>query len=200
MMKYNCNRCGPQVWLFLLTIISWTILTFTLSKLRNASLFVSFRLCWACSSRCALSTVWLKIVPLSMHIITLAIWTRRSKRQGDAQEDRCARPHTSVNKYVALYDAWYQEPREWERTKVCYVMIVARRSVFSGRWWRFASLGPETIYDYDLFAVINHDGQIDTGHYTNYARSQDQVWPYLYSRSTPHFWSIRPLVVPVWRW
>lgn len=36
-------------------------------------------------------------------------------------------------------------------------------------------MGPSTLYDYDLFAVINHDGQIDNGHYTNFARSQDQV-------------------------
>ncbi|KAH8118181.1 cysteine proteinase [Phellopilus nigrolimitatus] len=36
-------------------------------------------------------------------------------------------------------------------------------------------LGPEAMYEYDLFAVINHDGQIDTGHYTNFARSQDEA-------------------------
>ncbi len=31
------------------------------------------------------------------------------------------------------------------------------------------------MYDYDLFAVINHEGQMDNGHYYNYARSQDEV-------------------------
>lgn len=31
------------------------------------------------------------------------------------------------------------------------------------------------MYDYDLFAVINHEGQMDNGHYFNYARSQDEV-------------------------
>lgn len=31
------------------------------------------------------------------------------------------------------------------------------------------------MYEYDLFAVINHEGQIDNGHYTNYARVQDEV-------------------------
>jgi ubiquitin carboxyl-terminal hydrolase 22/27/51 len=31
------------------------------------------------------------------------------------------------------------------------------------------------MYDYDLFAVINHEGQIDNGHYTNFARFQDEV-------------------------
>jgi ubiquitin carboxyl-terminal hydrolase 22/27/51 len=34
--------------------------------------------------------------------------------------------------------------------------------------------GPETMYDYDLFAVINHEGQMDNGHYTNYARLHDE--------------------------
>ncbi|KIK98025.1 hypothetical protein PAXRUDRAFT_824336 [Paxillus rubicundulus Ve08.2h10] len=34
--------------------------------------------------------------------------------------------------------------------------------------------GPEAMYDYDLFAVINHEGQMDNGHYTNYARLQDE--------------------------
>ncbi|KAI9463201.1 hypothetical protein BJY52DRAFT_1253633 [Lactarius psammicola] len=33
--------------------------------------------------------------------------------------------------------------------------------------------GPETLYDYELFAVINHEGQIDNGHYTSFARFQD---------------------------
>lgn len=31
------------------------------------------------------------------------------------------------------------------------------------------------MYEYDLFAVIRHDGQIDNGHYTCYARYQDEV-------------------------
>ncbi|KDQ59150.1 hypothetical protein JAAARDRAFT_715565 [Jaapia argillacea MUCL 33604] len=34
--------------------------------------------------------------------------------------------------------------------------------------------GPEALYEYDLFAVICHEGQIDNGHYTNYARCQDE--------------------------
>ncbi|KAH9991013.1 hypothetical protein BJV77DRAFT_1009515 [Russula vinacea] len=33
--------------------------------------------------------------------------------------------------------------------------------------------GPEALYDYELFAVINHEGQIDNGHYTSFARFQD---------------------------
>lgn len=41
--------------------------------------------------------------------------------------------------------------------------------------FRIDSLGPDSLYDYDLFAVIVHDGQIDNGHYTNFARSQDEV-------------------------
>ncbi|KAK7466220.1 hypothetical protein VKT23_004942 [Stygiomarasmius scandens] len=30
--------------------------------------------------------------------------------------------------------------------------------------------GPETMYEYDLFAVINHEGDMNNGHYTNFAR------------------------------
>ncbi|KAH9010113.1 hypothetical protein EDB85DRAFT_2053774 [Lactarius pseudohatsudake] len=33
--------------------------------------------------------------------------------------------------------------------------------------------GPEAMYDYELFAVVNHEGQIDNGHYTSFARFQD---------------------------
>jgi len=35
-------------------------------------------------------------------------------------------------------------------------------------------LGPEVLYEYDLFAVICHEGQMDNGHYTNFARFQDE--------------------------
>jgi len=31
------------------------------------------------------------------------------------------------------------------------------------------------MYEYDLFAVINHEGQMENGHYTNFARLQDEV-------------------------
>lgn len=34
---------------------------------------------------------------------------------------------------------------------------------------------PESMYEYDLFAVINHEGQIDNGHYTSFARFQDEA-------------------------
>ncbi|KAL1949431.1 hypothetical protein VTO73DRAFT_8312 [Trametes versicolor] len=40
------------------------------------------------------------------------------------------------------------------------------------------SLGPETLYEYDLFAVVCHEGQIDNGHYTCYARSHDEWYRY----------------------
>ncbi|KAI0787731.1 cysteine proteinase [Fomes fomentarius] len=39
-------------------------------------------------------------------------------------------------------------------------------------------LGPEALYEYDLFAVVCHEGQIDNGHYTCYARSHDEVRPF----------------------
>ncbi|TFK45814.1 cysteine proteinase [Heliocybe sulcata] len=35
-------------------------------------------------------------------------------------------------------------------------------------------VGPEAMYDYDLFAVICHDGQIDNGHYYTFARCQNE--------------------------
>ncbi|KAL4074742.1 hypothetical protein V8B97DRAFT_1868021 [Scleroderma yunnanense] len=34
--------------------------------------------------------------------------------------------------------------------------------------------GPDAMYEYDLFAVINHEGQMENGHYTNFARFQDE--------------------------
>ncbi|TFY67823.1 hypothetical protein EVJ58_g1380 [Rhodofomes roseus] len=34
--------------------------------------------------------------------------------------------------------------------------------------------GPASMYEYDLFAVVCHEGQINNGHYTCFARSQDE--------------------------
>ncbi|KAH9930059.1 uncharacterized protein B0H18DRAFT_160266 [Fomitopsis serialis] len=34
--------------------------------------------------------------------------------------------------------------------------------------------GPGSMYEYDLFAVVCHEGQINNGHYTCFARSQDE--------------------------
>jgi ubiquitin carboxyl-terminal hydrolase 22/27/51 len=38
------------------------------------------------------------------------------------------------------------------------------------------NLGPDSLYEYDLFAVINHEGQLNNGHYTNFARSGESGW------------------------
>ncbi|OBZ72012.1 Ubiquitin carboxyl-terminal hydrolase 27 [Grifola frondosa] len=38
----------------------------------------------------------------------------------------------------------------------------------------FPYLGPEALYEYDLFSVVCHEGQIDNGHYTCFARSHDE--------------------------
>ncbi|KAL6298643.1 cysteine proteinase [Sparassis latifolia] len=38
----------------------------------------------------------------------------------------------------------------------------------------FPHIGPEALYEYELFSVVCHEGQIDNGHYTCYARSQDE--------------------------
>ncbi|OCH94803.1 cysteine proteinase [Obba rivulosa] len=42
----------------------------------------------------------------------------------------------------------------------------------------FPHLGPEAIYEYDLFCVVCHEGQIDNGHYTCFARSHDEWYRY----------------------
>lgn len=34
--------------------------------------------------------------------------------------------------------------------------------------------GPDSMYEYDLLAVVNHEGQMDGGHYTNFARCHDR--------------------------
>ncbi|KAF5334866.1 hypothetical protein D9758_014272 [Tetrapyrgos nigripes] len=36
------------------------------------------------------------------------------------------------------------------------------------------NFGPEIMYEYDLFAVINHEGEMNNGHYTNFARFGDE--------------------------
>ncbi len=41
------------------------------------------------------------------------------------------------------------------------------------------------MYDYELFAVVNHEGQIDNGHYTSFARFQDTVCADLSFPSSP---------------
>lgn len=38
-----------------------------------------------------------------------------------------------------------------------------------------ARLGPSALYEYELFAVVIHEGQVNSGHYTNFARFGDHV-------------------------
>ncbi|THV06374.1 cysteine proteinase [Dendrothele bispora CBS 962.96] len=38
--------------------------------------------------------------------------------------------------------------------------------------------GPEIMYEYDLFAVINHEGEMNNGHYTNFARSGNEWYKF----------------------
>lgn len=45
--------------------------------------------------------------------------------------------------------------------------------------------GPDAMYEYDLFAVINHEGQMDNGHYTNFARFQDEWYRFDDEKVTP---------------
>lgn len=42
----------------------------------------------------------------------------------------------------------------------------------------FPHLGPAAIYEYDLFCVVCHEGQIDNGHYTCFARAHDEWYRY----------------------
>ncbi|KZS92407.1 cysteine proteinase [Sistotremastrum niveocremeum HHB9708] len=37
-----------------------------------------------------------------------------------------------------------------------------------------SNIGPDILYDYDLFCVVNHEGAMDNGHYTNFARFEDE--------------------------
>lgn len=45
--------------------------------------------------------------------------------------------------------------------------------------------GPDAMYEYDLFAVINHEGQMDNGHYTNFARFRDEWYRFDDDKVTP---------------
>ncbi|KAJ7934429.1 hypothetical protein B0H13DRAFT_2491719 [Mycena leptocephala] len=45
--------------------------------------------------------------------------------------------------------------------------------------------GLAAMYEYDLFAVINHEGQINNGHYTNYARFEDEWYRFDDDKVTP---------------
>jgi ubiquitin carboxyl-terminal hydrolase 22/27/51 len=48
-----------------------------------------------------------------------------------------------------------------------------------------SSAGPDSTYEYDLFAVINHEGQMNNGHYTNFARCGDE-WYYFDDDKVTH--------------
>ncbi len=48
----------------------------------------------------------------------------------------------------------------------------------SWRTRRSSKPAPPLVYQYDLFSVVNHDGHLNTGHYTNFARSHDEVRPH----------------------
>jgi Ubiquitin carboxyl-terminal hydrolase len=59
--------------------------------------------------------------------------------------------------------------------RFAYVILtrLISRCFLHGHFNRYP--GPEALYEYELFAVICHEGQIDNGHYTNFARFQDEV-------------------------
>ncbi|VDC04805.1 unnamed protein product [Peniophora sp. CBMAI 1063] len=45
--------------------------------------------------------------------------------------------------------------------------------------------GPEGMYEYDLFAIVNHEGDLNTGHYTNFARFEDEWYKFDDDKVTP---------------
>jgi hypothetical protein len=56
---------------------------------------------------------------------------------------------------------------------VCFLRTATLIAHTHEHFYRYP--GPEALYEYELFAVICHEGQIDNGHYTNFARFQDEV-------------------------
>ncbi|TFK34607.1 cysteine proteinase [Crucibulum laeve] len=55
-----------------------------------------------------------------------------------------------------------------------YTSLVMKETEKENSGPAFSYPGPEAMYEYDLFAVINHEGQLNNGHYTNFARFQDE--------------------------
>ncbi|KIJ52615.1 hypothetical protein M422DRAFT_26189 [Sphaerobolus stellatus SS14] len=55
-----------------------------------------------------------------------------------------------------------------------YTTVVAGLQKVDENGKQTTDFGPSTMYDYDLFAVINHEGQLNNGHYTNFARYNDE--------------------------
>lgn len=58
----------------------------------------------------------------------------------------------------------------------------------------------DALFEYELFAVINHEGQIDNGHYTNYARFKDEWFKFDDDRcvsSAPSFLTSLFCLVPL---
>lgn len=75
---------------------------------------------------------------------------------------------------------------------MCFGVQTERNSRFAIRY-----PGPESMYEYDLFAVINHEGQINNGHYTNFARFQDEVSMIYGYRMVLNLKNFCPSVVPI---
>ncbi|KAG9010510.1 hypothetical protein FRB94_010276 [Tulasnella sp. JGI-2019a] len=48
-----------------------------------------------------------------------------------------------------------------------------------------ARLGPSALYEYELFAVVIHEGQVNSGHYTNFARFGDHWYHFDDDKVTP---------------
>jgi ubiquitin carboxyl-terminal hydrolase 22/27/51 len=83
----------------------------------------------------------------------------------------------SMAPYTTLVMNMKEGKEAEEGSSLCVLVFLLSRSlsaVFSQVGDRYPP-GPEAMYEYDLFVVINHEGQINNGHYTNFARFQDEV-------------------------
>ena len=60
-------------------------------------------------------------------------------------------------------------------------------------------MGPDGMYEYDLFAVINHEGQMNNGHYTNFARFGNEVRFRILCLTVSCDFALNPLIVVPFR-
>ncbi|KAF8193930.1 hypothetical protein K438DRAFT_1828278 [Mycena galopus ATCC 62051] len=66
-----------------------------------------------------------------------------------------------------------------------FTTLVMKAAEKENKGPQFSYPGPAAMYEYDLFAVINHEGQINNGHYTNYARYEDEWYRFDDVKVTP---------------
>jgi hypothetical protein len=104
---------------------------------------------------------------------------RTQGRQELRAQDRHADPLPRDAEHGAIHYARYEGGREGEQRAGVLVRGICSslhlNSILMHMHNTHSYPGPAAMYEYDLFAVINHEGQINNGHYTNYARFEDEV-------------------------